>query len=582
MKLTDLTRGYIESFSGSTIFGRGMDYHVTGRVLTLEYDEDAATITADVSGNYGDYFVEVCEEDGEIEADCDCPYDGYPCKHVVAVMLGFLGEKDKHVKKSKAAKTQIDSLKIKLGELSKEELVDMVMGCARKYLDFKSELMVRFAENKQKAIDTIRKEIKRAFPYMGDSYSPPQIARRLKTIAKSVDDASNAVKVEIYWAIADRILEELNEYGMDDEALEGVAIDRMESLVSLLKGDDELRQKKQEILRGLMKHYETGNCGLVDSVYETAHDLLEDKSDYQIVIEHIERMAKSHSFSSYYTGLLAGLYEELGDEEASLKTLESNLQYGMDYWRLAEYWIERGQDDKALDIVKVGIDKGEGRKEELYIYMQEYHRRQNDYDAILRIFKSKFEGQRGYYIIANDETYRLLMDHYESTDDYAGKAKLLNLRLSCETNPDFQFYEEAEGMLRESDWRSFEKKFIARIEKRGIHRDHDLLAQIYDYKDDTGKLWSVIKKSPALLRKYEKKLISKYPEEYLRRYEEIVDQYIAGRGRDNYRAAAEYAARIKIIQRTILKQPEKWEQYIENLRTTNKQLRAMKEEFSRL
>jgi hypothetical protein len=174
------------------------------------------------------------------------------------------------------------------------------------------------------------------------------------------------------------------------------------------------------------------------------------------------------------------------------------------------------------------------------------------------------------------------MDHYESTDDYAGKAKLLNLRLSCETNPDFQFYEEAEGMLRESDWRSFEKKFIARIEKRGIHRDHDLLAQIYDYKDDTGKLWSVIKKSPALLRKYEKKLISKYPEEYLRRYEEIVDQYIAGRGRDNYRAAAEYAARIKIIQRTILKQPEKWEQYIENLRTTNKQLRAMKEEFSRL
>ena len=167
------------------------------------------------------------------------------------------------------------------------------MDCAKKYPDFKSELMVRFAENKQKVLDAILKQIENAFPNPEDSYSMSQIAKRLKTIAKQVDTASDEMKVDVYWAIADRTLKELNDYGISDEILEDVAIDYMSDMASLLKGKTVLKQKRQKILEELMKYYEWGNCGIGDSIYGTVEELLEDKSDYQIVINHLEKTVKS-------------------------------------------------------------------------------------------------------------------------------------------------------------------------------------------------------------------------------------------------------------------------------------------------
>ncbi len=56
----------------------------------------------------------------------------------------------------------------------------------------------------------------------------------------------------------------------------------------------------------------------------------------------------------------------------------------MDYWRLAEYWIEKGDHDKALNIVQEGLEKGEGRKNELYYYLQEHYQKQGDYKKIIQ------------------------------------------------------------------------------------------------------------------------------------------------------------------------------------------------------
>ena len=255
MNLKDLTREYVKRFAGSVMFDRGQGYYRAGLVTNLEYDGDAATIAADVEGNYGNYYVQVFEEGGGIRARCDCPYDGYPCKHIAAVMLEFAENKSKYVKKMVRSKRHDKSLEAQVGKLSKEELVDMFMDWARKYPDLKSELMVRFAEDKGKAMDTIRREIERAFPEPGDSYSITQIARRLRTLAKQADAASDEMKVDIYWAIADRTLEELNQYGIGDETLEEVAIDYMRDVASQLKGKADLKQKRHEILEGLMRYY---------------------------------------------------------------------------------------------------------------------------------------------------------------------------------------------------------------------------------------------------------------------------------------------------------------------------------------
>ena len=56
MTLKYLTREYIIRFAGSEIFGRGEGYYKEGNVKNLEYDKDTDTITADVLGNYDNYY----------------------------------------------------------------------------------------------------------------------------------------------------------------------------------------------------------------------------------------------------------------------------------------------------------------------------------------------------------------------------------------------------------------------------------------------------------------------------------------------------------------------------------------------
>jgi uncharacterized Zn finger protein len=582
MTLTDLTREYIRRFADSVIFERGEEYFENRNVTSLEYDKDDGAIIADVSGNYGDYSVEVYEEDGKIRADCDCPYDGYPCKHIVAVMLEFVEKKGEYVKRTEKSKTQDSTLKARMAGLSKEKLLEIIMDCAKKYPDFKSELMVRFAEDKQKVLDAILKQIENAFPDIEDSYSMSQIAKRLRTIAKQVDTASDDMKVNVYWAIADRTLEELNEYGIDDEILEGVAIDYMRDMASLLKGKAILKQKRQDILEELMEYYEWGNCGIVDSIYETVKELLEDKSDYQIVINHLEKAVKS-SNSSYKRELLANLYEKIGDNEASLRTLESNLHYGMDYWRLAQYWIGKRKYDKVLEVVKEGLEKGEGRKDELYQYMREHHEKHKDYDALLALFKSKINDYKtGFYNIGSDKIYKSLMHHYESISNYNGIVNLLELRLAHESQLDFKFYQEAKSKLTDQDWSDYEGRFIAKVKSGRFFNNTGLLAEIYDFQGNTDELWKVVKGNSELLKKYEDKLFPKYSEEYLEQYKRIVEHHIKLKNRESYREAAKYAERIKRLYCKVLKENDKWETYIQNLRIVNKSLRAMQDEFSRL
>ena len=56
--------------------------------------ETAPGIWCAVVAGTMDYETEVCVKDGEIVSwDCDCPYDGYICKHVVAVLLKLRNER---------------------------------------------------------------------------------------------------------------------------------------------------------------------------------------------------------------------------------------------------------------------------------------------------------------------------------------------------------------------------------------------------------------------------------------------------------------------------------------------------------
>ena len=90
--IADLTATQLRSLVGSTIFQRGESYYSSGAVEDISYT-DRLTLEATVGGS--EFYGVIISLDGDgVETECDCPYDGGTCKHVVAVLLEAMREGD--------------------------------------------------------------------------------------------------------------------------------------------------------------------------------------------------------------------------------------------------------------------------------------------------------------------------------------------------------------------------------------------------------------------------------------------------------------------------------------------------------
>jgi len=93
MQIKDLTKKDILKIADSRkIFWRGEIYYRSGKIKIIDVSWGANEITAEVEGRDSSrlYNVEIYFDEYGISADCDCPYNGYGCKHIVAVLLEFL------------------------------------------------------------------------------------------------------------------------------------------------------------------------------------------------------------------------------------------------------------------------------------------------------------------------------------------------------------------------------------------------------------------------------------------------------------------------------------------------------------
>jgi hypothetical protein len=421
------------------------------------------------------------------------------------------------------------------------------------------------------------------------SYSPERIARDLKGILVSAQHAPAALRTEIYWVAADGILNELTQYGMDDEDLEDLLFDNLEELQKLLNENISLKGERQEIIGKLMDYYLTGNCGVVDAIYDAAAGLCLEKSDYQILIDKLTPSAKS---SSYNRDLLAGLYDEIGDDQARLRVLESRLEYGMDYWELARYWLDKGDGDKATEIVQTGVVKGEGRKTELYQYLLEQLQNRGDYAGVEQLLRDKIQrNDLEMGGLRQDPVYQALNRHYQSTGNYEGQRKLLTMCLDPR-EIDLKLYQEAGRVLDKSHRQEFRDHLIAILEedvkKQGkteywrASRSREVLVDIYHAGKNFDKLFNLVRKHRELVEKFADPLQRLQPDFYLKYFTDKVASLIKQRGRENYKAAVTCLKSIKTIFEKQLGQPNAWRDYLAQIRLNHKTLRALQEELQAL
>ena len=260
----------VKKFAGATIFGRGKKYYQSRMVEEIEYNSARDHIQAEVSGSSGhSYDVEITAAKRGIDATCSCPYDGYPCKHIVAVLLTFMEKRETLLRQSVENKKKILSLKERVQALPKERLAKILLSLAEKYPGCQRDLLVEMGDDPQEAVSVIRKQIHQIFrAFESDDYASGKVVKQLKDILRSIHQSSIEIKAIIYWAVSDWILKELNEYGMNDESLEDLAIETLDLLSEALSKPESSQEEKAEIIRALRKYSEWGNCGITDYVDE--------------------------------------------------------------------------------------------------------------------------------------------------------------------------------------------------------------------------------------------------------------------------------------------------------------------------
>ena len=299
------------------IFRRGDDYYEDGLVEELE--ETAPGIWCAVVAGTMDYETEVCVKDGEIVSwDCDCPYDGYICKHVVAVLLKLRNERSAF-SEYEEVESNVESvvpeertvgpfdgaadLSDKVSLLTDKQLQDFVGRYAQKDATFREELLGAVVKKQLSGNpDTYRLEV-RKYICCANIYGILKKGQLLLEAGRM--DAAAAIALQTLESFADEY--EYYDY-TDSNSVDPDVCDEAGALIHKIIDD--------------------GRTG----------DGLK-----RFIAEELDRMSKKEVYTDYdmfdMDALVADVSERVLSKEDVLKMIDAHLTTDSEY-RLAD-WVRR-------------------------------------------------------------------------------------------------------------------------------------------------------------------------------------------------------------------------------------------------
>lgn len=108
------------------IFKRGEFLHKNGAFSRIKEQSGDGRYVYEVDGNYGNYRTEVVLN-GAITSECDCPYPGAGCKHIVAILLELFDQQQ-----GRDVELQVDDVDLQRQYLSYEEVKQQALEDRRK------------------------------------------------------------------------------------------------------------------------------------------------------------------------------------------------------------------------------------------------------------------------------------------------------------------------------------------------------------------------------------------------------------------------------------------------------------------
>ena len=333
-----------ENEISAVIFRRGEDYYENGLVEDLE-EVAPGRWNAVVEGTT-DYETEVCIKNGEIVSwDCDCPYDGYMCKHVVAVLLAVRDEGTgfsdyEEVRTEQEQLSQDDAavsgdLMARISLLTERQLSDFVGNYAQKDAVFKEELL-KYVVSKQLSgtTETYRREVRKYICY-ADIYGI--LDKGILLLEAGRIEEAVAIALQTFESFADEY--EYDDYADNDNI------------------DPDVCERAGDLIRRIVD----------DS--RTASELKR-----RIVVE-LDSLSGKDVYGQFdmfdMDGLVAGVSQNILSKEDILAMIDIHLGTEPEY-RLAD-WVQRkvhvlagmGRTDEAADVVDGYLYLPEIRREEV-------------------------------------------------------------------------------------------------------------------------------------------------------------------------------------------------------------------------
>jgi len=532
-----MTLENFEEQISDVMLGRGYNYFTNKLVDDLEEIEPGVW-TAEVQGTEI-YLVSIeLEKNKIVDWECDCPYDGELCKHVVAVLYELartLKTPNKKLEKQIPNKKESNVESI-LKKTSFEDLKKFLIHQFSYNGRLKNSFVAYFAEYLDEDANTkyriiVQNIYKAARGRDGfiDYHSAPRLTIPLSELTDKAYGLLERHNVPESMAICKSLLEEVPEFAqnMDDSdgGIGGIMSSVFDVFGSIIeKAPPEL---KDEIFEYFLKEYPKERyhyLGFDDDILEIIGDLvtLKDQEDkfFKLIDSQIE-VEKNKEYPEYRVVSLLRtkinyLLENKRDSEA-WNIIESNKHYDEFLKMMIEQRINNKDYNSAIELCN---------------------------EAIIRVDKDGHSW-------SSVPWKKILLDIHEKKKD------VKNIRKFAEElflhSRELDYYKKLKSTIDAEEWKNVSEKIIDKIKgktQQGGLSDASLLADIFIlecYKERLLKLLEINSTRIEFIDSYSKHLKDEYPEKIVQFYQSAIKTYAKITGREFYYNTVKYLKNLKKI-----------------------------------
>lgn len=370
---------HFENDIAEAVLTKGYDYYIDDRVVDVYHQGDREYICQVEGGDHYEIVVKLGENGDILYSHCDCPYSYGPiCKHKVAAyyeLSDMLSSEEEERNETEQPGTERQPvLKEVLNQLSKDELIAIILEVARGDAMLRNSLLVKYAkgddkqelENCRKLIQAIARKYtgRDGFIPYGETYDFTQEMSEILEKARGTDNLPLALDITLL------LLEETMEafeYADDSDGDIGVLADEALELIGEIAGESrDLDADGQErVFNKLIDQIDGGLCGRWDDyrnglleICAGFADVEAFRSKLRAQIEHLIRQNADNEYKKYSNEsmlrILFGIIQEYSTPEESEHFITENLRFPFfREWYMRKF-MEAGDFHKVIDLALEG------------------------------------------------------------------------------------------------------------------------------------------------------------------------------------------------------------------------------------